>query len=88
MPTADDPRAEALTLPALAEWLDEEYRRLAARSLGGGSVEQYALGGRLMVLGEVAAIIRSGALPSHIVAPPAPYHSPICTCPDCAGGRR
>lgn len=49
----------------LAAWLDEEYRRLSLRPDAGDSYDAHNRAGRLLVLAEVAAIIRSGTLPRH-----------------------
>ncbi len=51
-------------LAALAIWLDEEYRRVAARPYAGAGVE-HQRAGQLATLAEIAAIIRTGCLPAH-----------------------
>jgi len=57
--------AETITLESLKDWLDEEYRRMAAVPYDGETDSQHRHEGAMGMCAEIAAIIRSGGLPQH-----------------------
>ena len=54
----------ALTMASLAEWLNVEYRRTSAWPRGRHE-DELVRSGRLAVLAEMEAIVKSGVLPRH-----------------------